>query len=200
MKRFCSLLLTFAAFTALAPTVEAGPILGSAEDFAILAGSTITNTGSTTIEGDVGLYPGTSITGFGDVTLVGDSTVHNSDAVAQQAQDDNVTAYNALAGLAPTTDLTGTDLGGLTLTPGIYSFASSAQLTGTLTLDAEGTNFAYWVFQIGSTLTTASDSAVTFVNTGSEGGTYDGLFWQLGDARHRHRLRGKYPGAHEHYA
>ncbi|MEX1232010.1 MAG: ice-binding family protein [Planctomycetaceae bacterium] len=182
MNRFCSLLLTFAAFTVLTPRADAGPILGSAEDFAILAGSTITNTGETTIEGNVGLYPGTSITGFETVTLIGASTVHNSDAVASLAQADNVIAYNALAGLAPTDVLTGTDLGGLTLTSGIYFFATSAQLTGTLTLDAQGNNFAYWVFQIGSTLTTATDSAVTFVNVGSEGGTYDGLFWQVGSS------------------
>lgn len=146
----------------------------------MLGGSTVTNTGTSIVFGDVGLYPGSSITGFKTVKLTG--TVHNSDAVAEKAQIDNAKAYNALVGLAPTAELTGQDLGGLTLKPGVYSFAKSAPLKGTVTLDAQGNDNAYWVFQIGNTLTTASDSVVTMINTGKNNGSDNGLFWQVGSS------------------
>ncbi|MGA3315669.1 MAG: ice-binding family protein [Candidatus Korobacteraceae bacterium] len=124
----------------------------------------------------LGCLAGTSITGFPPGVVLG--TIHNDDAVAQQAQADALTGYNVLAGLAPTQILTGQDLGGLTLDQGVYFFASSAQLTGQLTLDFQGMSNMMVVFQIGSTLTTASASSVLIINPGSN----DQVFWQVGSS------------------
>lgn len=151
--------------------------LGTADSFAILAGSTVTNTGPTTVFGNLGLWPGTSVTGF-PPGIVSGGTIEAGNATASQAQNDLTTAYNFAAGQTCGTNLTGQDLGSLTLTTGVYCFSSSAGLTGTLTLDAQGDPNALFLFQMGSTLTTASSSAVAFVN-GGQGGS---VFWQVGSS------------------
>ena len=158
-----ALLLSTASWNKL--LAATAPPLGSAQTFAVLGASAVTNTGPTSIMGNLGVSPGSSVTGFppGTVTM---GTIHAADAVAAQARLDALTAYNFLAGQPFNTNLSGQDLGGLTLGPGVYRFNSSAQLTGTLTLDAQGDPNAVFIFQIGSTLTTASNSAVVVINKG----------------------------------
>jgi hypothetical protein len=150
--------------------------LGTAGSFGVLAGSTVTNTGSSVITGNLGVWPGTAVTGFPPGIVIG-GTIHAGDAVAKNAQTDLTTAYNVAAGLPSTVNLTGQDLGGMVLTPGVYHFDSSAQLTGTLTLNNLGNPNALFVFQIGSTLTTASSSAVLFTNSLDAN-----VFWQVGSS------------------
>src|ERR1035438_5496549 len=171
-----ALVVPFAAFLGSPFPGWASALLGPAQSFAVLEATAVTNTGPTTINGDLGVSPGSSITGSGSITLTG--AIHQTDAVANQAQMDVAPVYQSLAMMSATSDLTGQDLGGLVLTPGVYHFDSSAQLTGTLTLNAEGSDNALFVFQIGSTLTTASSSDVQVIN----GGPGDGVFWQVGSS------------------
>src|SRR5687768_14287950 len=132
--------------------------LGTAQAFAVLGGSTVTNTGASVITGDLGVSPGSAVTGFPPGIVTG--TIHAANATALQAKSDLVTQYNALTAAACTSNLTGQNLGGMTLTPGVYCFDSSAQLTGTLTLNAGGNPAATFIFKTVSTLTTASASRV----------------------------------------
>jgi hypothetical protein len=154
--------------------------LGTAQGFTVLGGSAVTNTGSTVVTGNVGVSPGSSVTGFPPGLVIG-GTIHSADAVAAQAQVDLTAAYNAAAGLPCGTDLTGQDLGGMTLTPGVYCFSSSAFLTGTLTLDFQGNGLAQFVFQIGTTLITASGSTVNRINTGGTA-CPPNINWQVGSS------------------
>jgi hypothetical protein len=165
--------LVFAASPALAQIT-----LGTAASFGVLGGSTVTNTGSSIIVGNLGVSPGTAVTGFPPGVVTPPGIIHSADAIAAKAQVDLTTAYNALAGTPTLTDLTGQDLGGLTLTPGVYSFSSSAQLTGTLHLNALGNPNAVFIFKIGSTLTTASSSSVVMEGSGSS----CTVFWQVGSS------------------
>ena len=152
------------------------PVLGTAESFAVLGASTVTNTGPSVINGDLGLSPGTDVTGFPPGEVNG--ATHVTDAVAAQAQEDAESAYINLAGQPCDVVLTDRDLGGLTLTPGVYCFSSSAQLTGPLTLDAQGDPDAVFIFQIGSMLTTASASSVNLIGEANP----CNVFWQVGSS------------------
>ncbi|MEO5895767.1 MAG: IPTL-CTERM sorting domain-containing protein [Vicinamibacterales bacterium] len=156
---------------------QTAPSLGTAQPFAVLGGSTVTNTGASVITGSLGVSPGAAVVGFPPGTVSG-GTIQAANAVSLQAQNDSITAYNALAAQPCTADLTGQDLGGLTLTPGVYCFSSSAQLTGTLTLNAQGNPSAVFIFKTGSTLTTASSSTVSLIN----GGSSCNVFWQVGSS------------------
>ena len=159
---------------------QAAPVqLATASPFVVLAGATVTNTGPSVLNGDLGVAPGTAIVGFGLPAVVNGAT-HANDGVAKQAQSDLTTAYDVAAGqpVAPANDLTGTDLGNRTLTAGAYRFTSSAQLTGALTLNAQGDPNAQFVFEIASTLTTASASSVVLIN----GASPCNVFWQVGSS------------------
>ena len=151
-------------------------MLLSADPFAVLGSSAVTSTGGTVLNGDLGIYPGSSITGFGPGIVNGATYLGGS--VAQQARIDTQAAFTSL-GLEPVTaDLTGQDLGGLTLGPGVRTYSSSAQLTGTLILDGQGVCGARFDFLIGSTLTTASSASVVLIN----GAQADNVFWQVGSS------------------
>ena len=152
-----------------------GPVgLGTADSFAVLAGAGITNTGLTTIDGDVGTFPTPSETGFGSVVLTG--TNHAGDAVTQGAKDDLVTAYNDAAGRQPVTSLP-VELGGSTLLPGVYG-SGTFGLTGTLTLDAMGDKDAEFIFQAASTVIAEVNSRVVLIN----GAGPCHVVWQLGSS------------------
>ncbi len=132
-----SVLGTLTALAGFPQLAKASVTLGTAGDFAVLGGSTVTNTGLTVIDGGhVGVSPGLAITGFGPGIVLPPFTMYAGGAVAQQAQNDLTTAYNAAAGLAPTQALTGQDLGGLTLLPGVYFFSSSACSFASLSLSS----------------------------------------------------------------
>src|SRR5680860_318564 len=170
------LLLPILALGATMGVAQVTVGLGTAGNFAVLAGETITNTGPTTITGDVGLHPGSSVTGFDSVTLNG--ALHEADAVAEQAKVDLVTAYDQAAGSGPATTVA-TELGGQTLTAGAYNSASGTfEITGTLTLDAQGDPNAVFVFQMASTLVTASDSNVNLL----KGARYCRVVLQVGSS------------------
>jgi hypothetical protein len=168
----------FLASPASSSTPVASPVLlGTADGFAVLAGSTITNTGPSRIDGNLGLHPGSAVVGFPPGAVTG--AEHVGDAAARQAATDLTTAYNDAAG-RPSSATAPPDIGGRTLTGGVYKtgLGASLALTGRVTLDAQGDPRAVFIFQIPSTLVTAADSSVRLVN----GAQACNVFWQVGSS------------------
>ena len=171
-----ALFLAGAALMSLAAPARAQS-LKSAETFAVLGASTVTNTGASQISGDVGVSPGTAITGF-PPGIITNGGLHAADGPATQAHADFATAYNDFAGLPspPANNMSGVDLGGKTLTPGVYRFNTSATSGGALTFDAQNDPKARFVVQIGTTLITTSSSSVVLIN----GADARNIYFQVG--------------------
>ena len=166
--------LILGASPALAQTA---PPLGAAQSYSVLGSSTVTNTGASVVTGDLGVSPGNAVTGFPPGTVVG-GTIHAADASAAAAQVSATAAFGSLAAEPCTVDLSGQNLGGMTLTPGVYCFSVAAQLTGTLTLNALGNTSAVFIFRTGSTITVANGSSVVLFN----GASSCNVFWQVGSS------------------
>jgi hypothetical protein len=176
----CLVLATAAAVIIATQSVAGAAIatvnLGTASSFGVLAGTTVTNTGATFVDGDLGVSPGTAVTGFPPGTVTG--AIHAADGVAGGAQSDLTTAYVDAAGRS-SSGMVGPAIGaGQTLTPGVYTASSSLNLSGALTLDAQGDPNAVFIFQIGSTLITGSASSVVLTN----GAQACNVFWQVGSS------------------
>jgi hypothetical protein len=175
MKRI--LLVVFVLSMGNLAWAQSAPPLGSSKSFAILANTTVTNTGATLVKGDIGVSTGTAVTGV-PPGILSEGTIHSNDALAMSAQADANAAYLALQGEGCGTNLSGlilgTSPGAVTLGPGVYCFAAGAQLTGALTLSGAGV----YVFQLGTTLTTAADSSVVLAN----GATAENVFWKVGSS------------------
>ena len=152
--------------------------LGAASSFGVLAATTVTNTGNSVVNGSVGVSPGTAVTGFGPGVVNNGAILTGINPIAVQAQLDAAVAYANLATQICDMDLTGQDMGGKTLGPGVYCFSSSVGLTGILTLDGQNNPNAAWVFKIGSTITTASASQVVLIN----GASACNVFFQVGSS------------------
>lgn len=165
-------LATCAVHQAAAQTI----VLGSAASFAVLGSTTVTNTGFTTVSGDLGVSPSGSIVGFAPGVVSG-GTIHLNDATSALALADASTAYTQLAALTSTSNRSGQDLGGLTLTSGVYTYSAAAAMNGILTLDGQNQSNALFVFQIGSTLTTA-DSSFNLIN----GASASNVWFQVGSS------------------
>ncbi len=163
------------SFTTGTEEAQAPAPLGSANAFAVLAGSTVTNTGPSILNGDLGVSPGTAVTGFPPGTVNG--TIHAADSAAAQAKLDLTTAYNDAAGRSTSPISVSGNLGGQTLPPGLYKSTSSLAISsGDLTLDAQGDANAVFIFQMASTLTTTVGRQIIL----SGGAKAANVFWQVG--------------------
>jgi uncharacterized protein YjdB len=164
---------TTLAITALASN-PALVDLGSAGAFAVLAGSTVNNTGATSVIGDVGVSPGTAM---GLLPAQVSGTIHVADPVADQAKLDLTAAFNDAAGRSANVVTKSGDIGGQILIPGLYRSTSTLDISvGDLTLDGQGDANAVWIFQIGSTLTTASNRKIILTHNAKA----QNVFWQVG--------------------
>jgi hypothetical protein len=174
------LLVTTAVAVTIAASVSAGAAtvvgLGTAGSFGVLAGTTVTNTGTTVVNGDLGVSPGTAVTGFPPGIVHG--IIHKADGVAAGAQSALVTAYNNAAGQSPSGSVGHFIGAGQTLGPGVYNASSSLDVGGSLTLDAQGDPDAVFIFQVGSTLVTDSSSSVVL----TDGAQACNVFWQVGSS------------------
>jgi hypothetical protein len=171
--------IAVAMFLASQPaTAATAPVgLGTAGSFAVLAGTTVTNTGPSRVHGNLGVSPGTAVTMF-PPGIVSGGTIHKADGVAAGAQSDLTTAYNDAAGRSPTAGVPGFIGAGQTLAPGVYKASSSLDVGGSLTLDAGGDPNAVFIFQAPSTLVTDSASSVILTN----GAQACNVFWQVGSS------------------
>jgi hypothetical protein len=155
--------------------------MGSARDFAVLAGSSVVNTGTTVVHGgDVGTSPGDDVSGFPPGVVNSPHRIRGDDATTQKAQSDLMTAYRIALAMVSTHDLSGQNLGGLTILPGVYNFSSAAELNGTLTLNNQGDPRARFIFKIGTTLTTGADSAVITIDGGPASEARRDVTWLVG--------------------
>ena len=167
--------VTFSSQSAGAATAPVG--LGTASSYAVLAGSTVTNTGPSVISGNVGVSPGSAVTGF-PPGIVNNGTIHAADAEAAGAQLDLTTAYNDAAGRVKSASIGGFIGAGQTLSPGVYNATSSLDVGGSLTLDAQGDPDAVFIFQAGFTLGTDTGTTILLTN----GAQACNVFWQVGSS------------------
>ena len=156
---------------------QTAPALGAAGAFAVLAGSTVTSTGATALTGDLGVSPGTAVIGFPPGTLTGTKQMGNVSSA--QGMTDLTKAYNNAKGKTTSAVSVSGNLGGRTLSPGLYKSTSSLSISsGDLTLDARGNLNAVFIFQMASTLTTTSGRKVIL----SGGAKSSHVFWQVGSS------------------
>ncbi len=159
-------------------TAAHAPPLGAATGFAVLGGARVPNTGESLVRGELGVSPGTGVTGFPPGRITGGS-IHPADDLAAQAQKDALIAYDDLVKQACNVRLTGQDLGGQTLSSGVYCFPSSAgRLNGELVLDGQGDVESVFVFQVGTALTVADKATVRLIN----GASSCNVYWQVADS------------------
>lgn len=171
-------IVAIAALLAIPASGFAQTILLSADDFAILGGTAVTSTGTAgTVVSSGNVGSATAITGFPPGVITPPYTQIVGGPVVNQALLDLNTAQVGLAGMPSNVTLSNVDMGGLTLASGVYTFGAAASQNGALTLDAQGQNGVFWVFQIGTSLTTSAGSTVTLINPGTNGGSDDGIFW-----------------------
>jgi hypothetical protein len=176
LKQLGALALCFAFAGCL--TAQTPVALGTAGNFSVLAGSTVTNIGNTVVVGNVGVFPGTAVTGFPPGIVISGS-IHSADAVAGTAQSDLTAAYNDAAGRAFNPSLLPADIGGTVIMPGVYRNNSSLAITGTVTLNGNGNSSSVFIIQVGTTLTTAAGNSIVALVNGAQASN---IFWQVGSS------------------